>query len=159
MTKHLKNTIVNYDRRTVGNYSVADYTSKNIGKMREYIKACDSSMFDWYHMTNNDKLERVALEIYGNPDYWDILLMINDRNPLFQFPFDFDTLTSLTTDKMSEYANDVYGTALKAAVYTEMYSKYEKEAVDNNELYRLILIVKPPRIYEFLQDGYEQGYF
>lgn len=155
----LINTIVKYDRRTLDNYSVVDYTSKNIKNIQEYIDSLDDDLFDWYQMEDNDKLERIALELYGNADYWDILLIINERNPLFQLALDFDTLAKIATSKVLKYEEVVYKASIGAQANKEMDEKYNFEYVTDNEDYRVLRIVKPSRVFEFLQGGYEQGYF
>jgi hypothetical protein len=110
-------------------------------------------------MEDDDKLERVALEIYGVPDYWDIILIINHRNPLMEFPHNYDALVDFTERKIQRYIDTVYGKDLAESTYNLMYDKYLNELNDQINIWRTLKIIKPSRIQEFLSGGYELGIF
>ena len=116
---YLKNTLIDYDNRTLGDYSVEDYFSIDFTKVQEYIDSCPSNWFDWHRLENNVNLEKVALDIYDDPDYWDVLLVINQRNPLFEFPFDYDSIVNMTEYKIENYVSDVYGKELSENAYNK----------------------------------------
>jgi len=160
---YLKNTIINFDNsdHTVLNktYSVEDYRSLNLNKILDYIDNCEYDMFDWYQLQNNANLEKVALDLYGNPDYWDILIAINGHNPLFDLPFDFDVLESFSESKAQAYVDKVYGTELSEETNLELINSYREKFQTRNEELRVIRIVKPSMIQQFLQKGYEEGCF
>jgi len=160
---YLKNTIINFDNsdHTILNttYSVEDYRSLNLNKILDYIEVCEDNMFDWYQLQNNANLEKVALDLYGNPDYWDILIAINGRNPLLDLPFDFDVLESFSESKAQSYVDKVYGKDLSESTKLELIDSYRKKFQTRNEELRVIRIVKPSMIQKFLQKGYEEGCF
>ncbi len=167
---YLKNTLQNYSRmerlmpdvENAGvheHYSITDYTSVDHAKVRQFVDSLPITMFDWYQLQNNTNLEKVALDLYGNADYWDIFVIVNHRNPLFEFPYDYDTLTSMVEAKIQDYINDVYGSDLSNEAYNSLYENYKNKMVEEAEQWRVIKIVKPSKIYEFLQRGYEQGLF
>jgi predicted DNA-binding protein YlxM (UPF0122 family) len=156
---YLKNSIIDFTRQKVSDYNISDYNSISFNNIQDFIKELDNNMFSWHQLQNNSNLEKVALDIYGNADYWDILLIINRRNPLFEFPYDFDTLSSMATEKAEKYVNTVFGVDLSAAVLEKMTESYKEKNVVNNEIYRVIKIINPSRIQEFLQLGYEKGLF
>ena len=155
----MKNTIVNYDKRVVGDYIVADYTSKNFKDISTYMDSVDRSMFDHYVMQDDDKLERIALELYGIADYWDILLLINFRDPLFELPLNFDTLSNMADAKAATYKSDVYTGEMGDSTLALLAETFLAEMDKTNGDYSVLKIIKPSRIYEFLQGGYEGGYF
>lgn len=167
---YLKNTLQNFDRLTIEMddienknvseiYSISDYTSLDKVKMNDFINSLDSTMFDWYQLQNNSNLEKVALDLYGNPDYWDILIVVNHRNPLFEFPYDYDTLTNIVESDIADYISNVYGKDLTNISYNALYENYKNKMVADAEIWRIIKIVKPSKIYEFIQRGYEAGVF
>lgn len=167
---YLKNTLQSYDRSAVpmddieGSgakeiYSVTDYTSVDHSKVRDFIDTLSLDYFDWYQLQNNTNLEKVALDLYGNADYWDIFIIVNHRNPLFEFPYDYDTLVSMAENKVAEYTSKVYGQELSTEAYNALLENYKNELVTDAEKFRVIKIVKPTRVYEFLQKGYEAGLF
>jgi hypothetical protein len=85
--------------------------------------------------------------------------VINHRNPLFELPYDYDTITSMVENKVADYASKVYGDELSARSYDALVENYKTQMVKEAEVFRVIKIVKPSKIYEFLQKGYEQGLF
>jgi len=156
---HTKDIDIKHHRRNVDIYSITDYTSIDISNILSYVKNSDQTMFDWYQIEDNDKIERISLELYGNINYWDILMIINQRNPLFEMPFDFDTLSNLALDQVEEFIDEVYKKPLGELEHAKMYSKWETKYIANNEIFRIIKIIRPTRMSEFLQNGYDQGVF
>lgn len=140
-------------------YSITDYTSVDHAKVRSFVDSLPANMFDWYQLQNNTNLEKVALDLYGNADYWDIFIIVNHRNPLFEFPYDYDTLVNMVEIQINDYVANVYGKDLSTEAYNAMYENYKNKLINDTELFRVIKIVKPSKIYEFLQKGYEQGLF
>ena len=125
----------------------------------EYVEQCDEDFFDWVQIQNNVTLEKLALDFYGNANYWDVLLVINQKNPLFEMPFDFDSLSTMAEDKIDSYIREIYNNDIPVSIYNIMYEKYKNDLVLLNEEYRIIRIVRPGRIQEFFQKGYEMGCF
>lgn len=158
MRNYLKNTILNYDRKTVDGYSVSDYLSKNIPDTLEYIDSLDSSFFSWHQVQNNDSIERIAHELYGNADYWDILLLVNHKNPLTQMPYHYDAIYETAESEVQTYIDDVYGD-LPQGEHNILLEAISKELTVENEEFRIMKIVAPSKINTFLQKGFEDGYF
>lgn len=156
---YLTDSIFDYTTRNDENYILYDYHSMDLIKINEYIDQLDDNMFDWIQIQNNVTLEKIALDFYGNADYWDLILIINNTKPLFEMPYDFDALSNMVEDKISSYISEVYGNNLPTAVYNIMYEKYQNEMIINNEYYRIIRIIRPSMISQFFQQGYEMGYF
>lgn len=155
----MKNTILKYDTEELVldeseqvTYEIPDYFSQKI-----FISDLSSSIDGWddyldtYRMADNDKLERVSYELYGTPDYWDIILMLNERSPLFDMPYDFDTLSNETSSFINTYANFIYIDApLDQDRVDALTEEYVNDSLDENETFRYIQVVKPSRISEFI---------
>lgn len=159
MATYLTNSIIDYSNRTIDTYDLEDYFSINFKTIYEYVEQCDEDFFDWVQIQNNVTLEKLALDFYGNANYWDVLLVINQKNPLFEMPFDFDSLSTTAEDKIDSYIREIYNNDIPVSIYNIMYEKYKNDLVLLNEEYRIIRIVRPGRIQEFFQKGYEMGCF
>lgn len=159
MAQNLTSTLLNFTRKTVGSYNVVDYTSINFFKVREYLDALPPEIFEFYQVDNTDRFERIALELYGNANYWDILMIINKRNPLTGLPFDFDFISNLSEDTILEYEAEIYKKTVPQVERDLMYTEYEKVLFTANEANRIIKIIKPSRLSEFLQNGFDAGIF
>jgi hypothetical protein len=167
---YLRNSIIDFDQRVtkitdingsgaLKNYDLEDYQTLNLIKVFEYVESCNDNLFTWHQLQNNDKLEKVSLDLYNNPDYWDILLVINRRNPLIELPYDTDTLLEFAARKTENYINDVYGKDISQETLEVLTATYEKKFIEDAEKFRVIRIVKPEKIHDFLQKGYEEGCF
>ncbi len=157
---YLKNSIINFDNRTINGYSVEDYFTINFVKVNEYVLSCPTDWFDWYQLQDNDKLEKIALDIYGDADYWDILLIINKKNALFDMPYDYDTLLNMADYKTAAYEKDINKSkSLPSVTRIAMVNAFKEKYISDNESFRIIKIVRPSKIQAFVQGGYELGLF
>lgn len=157
---YLKNSIINCDNRIIDNYDVEDYFTLDFTKINEYVLSCPSDWFDWYQLQDNDNIEKVSLDIYGDADYWDILIVINKKNALFDMPYDYDTLLNMADYKTAKYEQEINKSkALPSVTRNAMIKAYREKYVSDNETFRIIKIVRPSKIQSFIQGGYEQGYF
>jgi hypothetical protein len=162
---YLQNSIIDFTNRiNAGTYSIEDYFTFDTRKVYEFIEACDSSdkldYFDWYQMQNDDKLERISLELYKNADYWDILLLINQKDPLFNMPYNFNTVSNMAEDKAIKYAEKINNqTTLPQEHIDYLIATYQNEFEIQNELYRPLRIVKPNKMQEFIRRAYDNGCF
>lgn len=157
---YLKNSIINCNNRIIDSYDAEDYFTLDFAKINEYVLSCPSDWFDWYQLQDNDNIEKVSLDIYGDADYWDILIVINKKNALFDMPYDYDTLLNMADYKTAKYEKEINKSkALPDVTRTAMIKAYREKYVSDNETFRIIKIVRPSKIQSFIQGGYEQGYF
>jgi len=156
---YLKGTIINPSRMNVPGYNVANYTSIDFVAIRAYISTLPNNMFDMYQVNDNDRWERIAHELYKNADYWDVLLVINNRNPLTGLPLDFDTISIMSDDVVFAYEKNIFGGPLPAPVFDLMYNEYNKHLTMENDVNKVIKIVKPAMMSSFLQGGFDAGVF
>lgn len=173
----LKNSTLIYDTEEIDNYVVQDYTSKDFSKLYDQLEDFPSELFDKMLIQDNDKLERIAYELYGNEDYWDILLLINNKSPLFSMSYDTDYIFNVKNDKLTTFieslSNGIYGEE-NIDIFTDTYlaetseqSQYERLQFFNNniinelelenESYRELTYVKPAYFQEFLRLAYDKG--
>lgn len=155
----MKNFILNYDQEEVDNYIVSDYFSKKIN-LYDYLTSSDiSDYLSTYEIADNDKIERIAYEIYGVVDYWDILLLLNDLEPLRGLPYDFDTYTTYIDAYIKNYENDIYSNNIFSETRFDELKKefYEVERV-LTESKRYLKIIKPSKMQSFLKYIKEKGF-
>jgi len=155
----LTNTILNFKRKEIGTYSVVDYTSLDLQKMRAYINSIPQDSFEYFNVVNGDRFERIALQLYGSSNYWDVLLLINDRHPLTGLPFDFDTISNLAESTILSYESIILKKPVPSKSREILYTKYEHELFVENEAQRLIKIIKPSKMADFIQTGFNIGVF
>lgn len=160
----MKNTLLKFDTEQVefdglGDSNlkyVHDYFSRKITIFDIFGDVED--MLTIYQMQNNDKLERISYELYGTTDYWDILLMLNDKNPLFETAFDEDLIQQATADTINYYRNYIYFGSLVQSRVDQLVEEYLDRNHDENEKNRYIYVIKPSRINDFISMIKAEGY-
>ena len=152
----MKNGVVKFDFDEVDDYIVSDYFSKktNVYDLRHTAQ----EYLDIYKLSDNEKIEGVSYTLYGTTDYWDIILLLNDRNPLFDFPYDYDATFEAARKHVNAYVHFTYsGAPLIVGVIAERLGKeFLEKAIAENERNRYLLIVKPNKMSDFikvLRDG------
>lgn len=152
----MTNSILNYQYEELDEFIVPNYFSKKIdvytvlselianGTLGDYMQT--------YRISDDDKLERISYDIYGTTNYWDMLLQLNDKQPLFEMPYSLDTIMDSTNEFWTYYSEFLYfqspldGVDLQRLIDAEIEIMKEK-----TEVYRFIYVVKPTKIQEFLK--------
>lgn len=159
----MKTTILNYDKKKVDigipEFSnVSDYHSKKIN-LWDIEKTEIQNMLRFYQISNDDKIERISLELYGTPDYWDILLLLNGRDPLFDMPYNDGLLRNNAEKNIAFYQNSIFvPSPLRDGIAEVLFNEYLDDSVNENEKLRNIIVVKPSRINDFLTFIKNEGY-
>ena len=152
----MTNTLLNYTLEELDEFIVPDYFSKKIdlyNLIQEFSEAGTLGYYlATYKIADDDKLERISYDIYGTTNYWDLLLQLNDKNPLFELPYSLDTIIDSSEEYWNNYSNLLYFQAplmdnvLKLLIDEEI----EKMKVQN-EKYRFLYIIKTTKMQEFLK--------
>ena len=159
----MTNSVLNYDYEELDEFIVSDYTSKKIDLYNILQEMKDNNrlneFFEVYRIMDDDKLERISYAVYGTTDYWDILLQLNDRNPLFELPYNLDTTFEKAEAFWDYYANSIYFQApLDNNLMQELIDAEIEIMKEKNEIYRFIYIVKTSKMNEFLKILRERDY-
>lgn len=149
----MKNSTINYDTRTldgeVTSYQIKDYTSKSYD-LTDMLEIYDTKYIDYYILANNEKIEELSYRLYNSASYWDILLLINFRDPLFGLVYDQDNVISNATNKVTTYVDQA-----TVPIIDPYLSQLINEQIDintfENESLRTIKIIRPSMINEFMR--------
>lgn len=168
--QYYKNKILNFEHKYVDDeqgltqkegkeklLKVSNYKSLNILKIKQFIKDCPSEWFAYVKVLNNTNVEKLAYDIYGSADFWDLLVLINDRSPLFEMPYDFDVIERMTEKMVSDYEKYVYKKSLPEEARERLRNKLASKISDNYESLRVIKYIKPTYVYEFLNELNKNG--
>lgn len=145
----VKNTLVNFDTVEVDNYIVNDYFSKDI-RISDLF-TFKENFFSIYKVSDDDRIERISFELYGTTDYWDILVMINNMDPLFDMVYKYDIVENNISEKISMYENLIYShPPLDSDTLEKIKLNTESVTMKENESKRNIYVVKPTKMSEFI---------
>jgi hypothetical protein len=157
------NSILNYTLEELDEFIVPDYFSKQIDLYNILNEFSDNGiLMDYvqiYRISDDDKLERISYDIYGTTNYWDLLLQINDKQPLFEMPYSLDTIVDSSEEFWNNYSELVYFQApLKSPVLEKLINTEIEKMKEQNEIFRFIYIIKPTKLQEFLKILRERDY-
>jgi hypothetical protein len=147
----MKNKIINFDKEEVDDYIVSDYFSKDI-RISDVIEEL-SDLIVTYKVTNDDKIERISYELYGTPDYWDVLVLLNSDDPLYNIPTTYDYVYDATTSFV-----DTFPSPITEVRKQELFDQFLEEKAEENEEKRFIYVVRESRLSEFVTIMKEKGY-
>ena len=110
-----------YINTTSDGRSISDYvTVKNLfkkGKLREDIVS-ESSFFQKYTVTGNDRPDNVAFEVYGDPTLdWVVLLSNNIINVYEEWPLDQESFDAYVAEKYLDIFADEPATLLLEGIH------------------------------------------
>lgn len=159
----MNNTVLNYNLEELDEFIVSDYFSKKIDLYNILQEFADSGILSeyvqMYRISDDDKLERISYDIYGTTDYWDLLLQINDTQPLFGMPYSLDVIIDSANEYWEKYSKDVYfQPPVNSAVISALVNDEIEVSKERNESIRFIYIIKPTKLQEFLKILRERDY-
>lgn len=143
----MKNTVLKFKAEKIGEIKVRDYFSKNtnLTKIKEDFPEL-AKYFKKGRFRDNDTPERLTNMLYSNPDLWDFILLTNDRNPLFDLPYDYDTLKTAAEDKLDLFIKQHPRISISEERKKELLIDFMKDLDIRNEKNRILEAVEPKNL-------------
>lgn len=121
---------------------VEDYFTKNI-TLYTFLSSYTSDIIK-YRTHPNDNIERISNDLYGTPNYWDILLLINKFDPLFSTVMNDDSLIERVDTEVENYIKNVYfGNNVDEKTREKLRSDILKNYITQNDDRRTINVIRP----------------
>jgi len=151
----MKNTILNYDETLSGtnknnHITAQDYTSKYFRQLQLLKELKDSELVEHLELTDNQTIEQVSYILYDTADYWDILVLINNIDPIFDMVYNFDIVSDVADAKLEKYYDD-FSVYINQTSKDRLREAFLKEEVKKNEDRRTIKVIKPTALSEFIK--------
>lgn len=144
---NLKKEYVNEDHS--GSIEVSDYFSLELDNIRNLYH--NPSMLEYIKLQFNDLIENIAYKLYNDPKYYDILMLLNQRDMLFDMVYTFDTIKDIVEEETNNYFNEYQGKT--SAEFLESYKKYKLEEYEkNNEKLNTLLVLKKDVLPEIIRN-------
>lgn len=140
----MKNTVLKFKSENIGDVKVRDYFSKNV--RIDNITTIYPELMKYFKMGNivdNGTAEGVTNELYSNVNLWDLILLINNLDPLFGMPYDIDALTSAADRKMERYLEKNPKINISEERESEIYEEFFEEIREQNEKNRAFNLIDP----------------
>jgi len=151
----MKNTILNYDETLSGTsngtyINAQDYTSKHFRQLQLLKELKDSEFVEQLELVDDQTIEQVSYILYGTADYWDILVLINTIDPIFDMAYNFDIVSDVADAKLEKYYND-FSVYINQASKDRLRKAFLDKEVQKNEDKRVIKVIKPTALSEFIK--------
>ena len=128
------------------------YNFTNIKKMVAIIdRLNDKEYFGYTSVKNNTTIEKLSYDIYKTTDFWDVIILVNNKNPLFSMTYDFDIIYDSVDEYLINYEKRILKRKLNEKEKERLRKTFMEKLSIENEDNRIIRYVYPEKIYDFLQ--------
>jgi hypothetical protein len=144
----MTNTIYEYDTFFRKNMVVRDFTSVYFNNLQTELEKY-SYYFTIINITEDERIENVAYQLYGDENLSDLLLAINDENFIWSSPLSQDILMDQTDMLLTEFGKNLNIDTWDGNVnYQDFASKIEEFIDESNSRRKKF---KVPKL-EYLSD-------
>lgn len=146
----MKNSILIFEREVIDNISVTDYKTLDLDSLRDLLN--NKSYLKYIELKYNDLIENVSYKYYKNSAYWDLLLVMNNRDALFDMVYNFDTVVDIVDEITENYFRKDYQGKVSEQ-FIEWYKENKKIKISNlNENNVILFILKDEILSEVIRN-------
>lgn len=146
----MKNSILNFEREVIDNIYVTDYKTLDLDSLRDLLN--NKSYLKYIELKYNDLIENVSYKYYKNSAYWDLLLVMNNRDALFDMVYNFDTVVDIVDEITENYFRKDYQGKVSEQ-FIEWYKENKKIKISNlNENNVILFILKDEILSEVIRN-------
>lgn len=146
----MKNSILNFEREVIDNISVTDYKTLDLDSLRDLLN--NKSYLKYIELKYNDLIENVSYKYYKNSAYWDLLLVMNNRDALFDMVYNFDTVVDIVDEITENYFRKDYQGKVSEQ-FIEWYKENKKIKISIlNENNVILFILKDEILSEVIRN-------
>ena len=134
-------------------FKITNYNTICLNKIREYLNKLDNSYFKYIKLQDNSKIEKVCLDYYGSTDFYDLTLLLNSREAIFDMAYSYDIIFSAVEKDLEEYRNKVFKDSYKDFSETtrnKLFKYLENKYDTNNEANRYLKVISANYVYNIL---------
>ncbi|MGI7118773.1 hypothetical protein ACNGEM_09290 [Campylobacter coli] len=108
INKQLTNYLDNYsydeaNKNEAEIYNVRDYRSMDYSLITKYVNEANTINVK---INANDFIESVSNRLYNDPNLWDLLMLINNKDALSDMPYDNDRIADMADELIANYFNN-----------------------------------------------------
>lgn len=136
-------------------FNITNYNSMCLNKIKIYLQNIDKANLLYLKVDNDAKIEKICLDYYGNTDYYDLLLIINRREMVFDMAYSNDIILSAIESDIENYRNKVFkdpykdfSVLSKNNLTNVLYKEYEEK----NSKLKYIKVIKADYISTVITD-------
>lgn len=127
------------------NFNIKDYNSVNTTKIKNYLNSLDNSYFVYLKVEIGSKIEKVCFDYYKNTNYCDLIMLINDRDMIYDMPYSYDILLEAIENDIDRYRSKVFRNThdkLSDRSYKDLENSLSKEYDSANSKFLYIKAIR-----------------
>ena len=154
----MKNTVLKFKKEKIGKTRVSDYFSKDVylADIKDRFPEL-KNFFKKGTIDDNYTIEALTNHVYSNPNLWDFIMLLNDRDPLFGMPYDYDTLAVFAETKLKKFLEQHNKIVISVERQKELYDEFLIEASKENERNRSIEAFDPKYLSTIITTLRQEG--
>lgn len=150
--------------RTSLSYDITSISREKITKLKSFVTLIDSNWIKEKQIPNNMTLEKVSYDLYKTTKYWDLLLLLNERMPIWDMPYDFDIISDAGNTAIEEFETEFYGKRVSErkmwdglSTRDRIVNSYQDKTSKENNKWSTVKYVDPDHIYDLINLMYQEG--
>lgn len=89
-------------------FNIKDYNSVSLSKIKNYLNSLENYYFVYLKVEVGAKIERVCFDYYNNTNYYDLVMLINDRDMVYDMPYSYDIILEAIEKDIDRYRSKVF---------------------------------------------------
>lgn len=143
----MKNYILDFKEVEVEHFVFHNFTEP---RFVPSALAAKTEYYTYVEVDDNKKIEYISYDLYGTSEYWDIVLSLNNMRDPLALPKSLDFIINKVKRNIDEYIK--YYKITDPNVREERYTIELEEQQKLNEKFRMVKVVKPEKLVDFLRD-------
>lgn len=147
----MNNALLKFSDFEYGYFRIKNYNSINLYEIKIFLSDLDKNYFVWIKLNTGETIEKAVYDYYGNDDYYDLILFLNEREMLFDMPYSYDYILNSIDAELNNYTYKVFGTLkneLSENAKTKLTDRLDNEYSDRNQHCLYMKVIKREYINE-----------
>ena len=127
--------------------------SKN--KIKVYLNSLPSNYFKYLKVEQGAKIEKLCFDYYKNTNYYDIILILNNRDMIYDMPYENDIILDAIDSDIENYKQKVFNDPYKKLSdrsYKDLYNKLDIFYNTKNLKFQYLKVIDVNLIPEVISD-------
>jgi hypothetical protein len=144
------NSVFTFNNLQRENKIVRDYTGYYFNELENFLKAYDD-YFEIIDVDENTKIEKLSYDLYGDENYADLILAVNNENFLWSSPYDQDVILNTSESILRKFANELnLETFDETESYRDFADKVKEEIENQNSHKKYFKVPKKDKLMDVL---------
>jgi len=127
------------------NYKIKNFNSIDLTEIKEYLLGLPEIYFTYLKVVEGTKIEKVLWDYYLEEDLYDLILLLNNREMIFDMPYSYDVVSSKVDTQLLDYEFKVFGNTigeLSPQARERLRKKLDDQYSENNNKFVYLKAIK-----------------